>query len=185
MAVLWDPHEEDLVGRTYDLAGRDGGANERTEDLTELYRGLSDRVRELVRFSVRAPDAVIDDACQTAWSRLLRLRTRVRRETALSWLVTTANREALKALRRTSRELPLEALGERPHGGFATPEQAAEFHERLDQLRVLPRRQQQMLWLQGLGLSYTEMAAYTGDTERTVERQLMRGKRALERLEAA
>ena len=36
------------------------------------------------------------------------------------------------------------------------------------------------MWLQGFGLSYSEIAAYTGDTRRTVERQLMRAKRALE-----
>ena len=54
----------------------------------------------------------------------------------------------------------------------------------LDQLAAwasqnLPERQQRLVWLQGLGLSYTEMAAHEGATPRTVERQLMRAKKRL------
>jgi DNA-directed RNA polymerase specialized sigma24 family protein len=36
-----------------------------------------------------------------------------------------------------------------------------------------------MLWMQGLGLSYTDIAECTGCTSRTVERQLHQAKRAL------
>ena len=36
-----------------------------------------------------------------------------------------------------------------------------------------------MLWLQGIGLSYDDIAATTGCTNRTVERQLLRAKRTL------
>ena len=42
-----------------------------------------------------------------------------------------------------------------------------------------------MLWLRALGLSYGEIASLTGDTTRTVERQLLRAKGSLHRLEAA
>jgi len=35
------------------------------------------------------------------------------------------------------------------------------------------------MWLQGSGLSYREMAHHTGDTSRTVERQLLRARQAV------
>jgi RNA polymerase sigma factor (sigma-70 family) len=149
-----------------------------TDEIAELYRANADQLRQIVRFSVRAPDAVIDDACQIAWSRLVGHRAGVRSETVLPWLVTTASREALKLLRRSQRELPLDQLRE-PHQ--IGPEQIVELRDRLAQLRILPRRQQRLVWLQGLGLSYAEMAEYTGDSQRTIERQILRAKRALSR----
>lgn len=149
------------------------------DELAELYRANAESLRQLVRFTVRAPDAVIDDACQIAWSRLISRRLGVQRERVLPWLLTTASREALKLLRRSGREFPLDELDRAHQIG---PEQIVEFRERLAQLRALPRRQQQLVWLQGLGLSYAEMAGYTGDTQRTIERQILRARRTLRRV---
>jgi RNA polymerase sigma factor (sigma-70 family) len=132
--------------------------------------------------NVRAPDAVIEDACQFAWSRLVVHSGRVSSEGALSWLATTAVREALKLLRRDGRELSLEerlAYGVTPAAPTPGPHEALEHRERLMTLRRLPQRQRQMLWLQAAGLSYAEIAGATGCTTRTVERQLLRAKRAL------
>jgi RNA polymerase sigma factor (sigma-70 family) len=153
-------------------------------DVGELYGELSKHLEQIVRLDVRAPDAVIEDACQLAWSRLVVHSARVSSEGALSWLATTAVREALKLIRHNSRELSLDADPEQA-GEWARPTPAPgpheifEQHERLATLRRLPPRQQRMLWLQGAGLSYAEIAAYTGCTTRTVERQLLRAKRAL------
>ena len=36
------------------------------------------------------------------------------------------------------------------------------------------QRQQRLVWLQAAGLSYVELAAYTGNSIRTVERQILR-----------
>jgi RNA polymerase sigma factor (sigma-70 family) len=153
-------------------------------DVGELYGELSKRLEQIVRLDVRAPDAVIEDACQFAWSRLLVHSARVSSEGALSWLATTAVREALKLIRRNGRELSLDATAEQAGGWMAPsaapgPHETFEQHERLATLRRLPPRQQRMLWLQGAGLSYAEIAASTGCTMRTVERQLLRAKRAL------
>src|SRR5579859_5697423 len=155
------------------------------DDLAALYEAHALQLRQIVNFSIRAPDALIDDACQVAWSRLIRYRGTFRRDATLAWLVTTAKREALRLVRRSTRELSLDQLrdgeDEPMAVGFepAAPDEIAELHARLDQVRALPPRQQRLLWLQGLGLSYAEMACYTGASTRTVERQLMRAKRSL------
>jgi RNA polymerase sigma factor (sigma-70 family) len=153
-------------------------------DLDALYTRLANRLERIVRLDVRAPDAVIEDACQFAWSRLASHAGRVRSEFALSWLAKTAVHEAIKLLRRASRDLSLELAAQESPGilGTATaagPEELAEYRERLDSIGTLPERQQRMLWLQGIGFSYDDIASTTGCTNRTVERQLLRAKRTL------
>src|SRR5919108_2418020 len=92
-------------------------------DVGELYGQLATRLEHIVRLDVRAPDVVIEDACQFAWSRLLHHRHRVHRETVLSWLARTAVHEALKLLRRDRREFSLEAAVEQaiPPSAFTSP----------------------------------------------------------------
>ena len=158
-------------------------------DVGQLYCALSPHLERRVRSDVRAPDALIEDACQFAWSRLVHHRQRVQRECALSWLTRTAVREAFKLIRRESRELSLdeasEQLSDGPRAPLApAPDELFERCERLEALRSLPERQQRLLWLQGLGLSYGEMARHEGCTVRTVERQLLRAKRELRRAAA-
>ncbi len=161
-------------------------------DLGELYLALSPRLERIVRLDVRAPDAVIEDACQFAWSRLLHHRDRVGHDSALSWLAKTAVHEAIKLLRRDQRELSLEGEGAgagagelersgRPlsQGLAPGPEEHFEQRERLGALAGLPERQRRALWLHALGLSYAEIGLQTGDTPRTVERQLLRARRTV------
>jgi DNA-directed RNA polymerase specialized sigma24 family protein len=87
-------------------------------------------------------------------------------------------------MHREGRELSLDALAEEA-GDQAAPsapallDQLIEQRARLESIRILPERQQRLVWLQGLGLTYTEMAGQTGATRRTVERQLLRAKRTL------
>jgi RNA polymerase sigma factor (sigma-70 family) len=147
----------------------------------ELYGDLSGRLEQIVRLDVHAQDVVIEDACQFAWDRLVHHRERVRREATLSWLARTAVHEAVKQARRDNRELSLDAAIER--GGDAVlrlrapaPDELIAARERLAQVELLPNRQQRLLWMQGVGLSYREMSARTGCTKRTVERQLIRAR---------
>jgi RNA polymerase sigma factor (sigma-70 family) len=155
-------------------------------DLDELYRLLSPRLRQIVRSDVRAPEPVIEDACQIAWIRLIRHADHVRPEAALSWLATTAVREAFKLARRDRRELSLDAelerTGELPFPSSAPgPAEVVELRDRLGSVGRLPERQQRLLWMHAAGLTYVEIADRTGDTRRTVERQLLRAKGRLER----
>ncbi len=153
-------------------------------DVGELYASLARRLEQIVRLDVRASDAVIEDACQFAWCRLLHHSHRVHRETVMAWLARTAVHEALKLLRRDRRELSLSvALGDGDEPAWAidpvTPQQLLECRERIGQSRGLPPRQQRVVWLHAFGLSYAEMAAHEGCTRRTVERQLLRARTAL------
>jgi RNA polymerase sigma factor (sigma-70 family) len=135
---------------------------------------LATRLENIVRLDVRAPDVVIEDACQFAWSRLLHHREHVQRETVVSWLARTAVHEAFKLVRRAGREAPLEAVIEQ--ASPASPHELVERRERLAGVGALPERQQRVLWLHALGWSYTEIAMREGCTLRTVERQLLRAR---------
>ena len=151
------------------------------EVVAQLYAQHARSLRRIVRSGVRAPEAVIDDACQIAWSRLIPRVRAVRPDAALPWLVTTASREAIRLLRRGDREVSLEQLLDEgaalpPSGGL---DEVVGLRDRLDAVSALPIRQQQLVWLAGLGFSYEEMADRTGATRRTVERQLLRAKHTL------
>jgi RNA polymerase sigma factor (sigma-70 family) len=156
-------------------------------DVDALYRALARKLENIVRREVRAADPVIEDACQFAWSRLLHHADNVQHECALAWLVRTATREALKALRREARCLSLEDASEcwGPPAGGPGPIEICEQRLRLATVADLPERQQRVLWMHALGLSYGEIAVNTGYSLRTVERQLLRAKRTMRQLAAA
>jgi RNA polymerase sigma factor (sigma-70 family) len=147
-------------------------------DVAALYPSLSRRLERSVRHDVDAPDAVIEDACQVAWIRLIRHAERVQPAAVFAWLAHTARNEARRQLRRCRHEVSLEAIVEsgaapsmlRPHARGS--DQLAD-RERLLIVRQLPVRQQRITWLRAVGLSYAEIGRRTGDSGRTVERQLI------------
>jgi RNA polymerase sigma factor (sigma-70 family) len=159
-------------------------ANDQASDIGHLYRALGRQLERIVGKGVPAPD-VVDDACQFAWTQLVSRRDRVSHESALTWLTTTAVREAFRLIHRAERELSRDALLE-VFGDEALPGIAAgadEWLERTTRLLAvgsLPTRQQRLLWLRAMGFSYAEMADHEGCTVRTVERQLLRAKGAVE-----
>jgi RNA polymerase sigma factor (sigma-70 family) len=153
-------------------------------DVSELYELLAKRLEQIVRLDVRAPDVVVEDACQFAWSRLIHHRDRVRRETVMSWLARTAVHEAIKLVLRDRREVSLDAASEQVQVvavSIPAPHALVEDRERLGELSRLPTRQQRAVWLHAFGLSYDEIAAHEGCTVRTVERQLLRARQRIRR----
>jgi DNA-directed RNA polymerase specialized sigma24 family protein len=165
------------------------GATTGVDVIAALYCLHARRLEQIVRGGVDAPQPVIEDACQFAWSRLVFHAHRIQQETVLPWLVTTAVHHALKLVGREGRELSLENMLERapePLERLAAPgpDELLEHREHLEDIRLLPQRQQRLVWLQVLGLSYEEMAAREACTIRTVERQLVRARRAM-RLQCA
>ena len=158
-----------------------GPTSGHVHDLGRLYAAFSRHLEVLVRSDVRACDAVIEDACQLAWVQLVRHRESVAPEGAPRWLIRTAVREAVRMTRRHKRECSLESLlTEDPHGGERS--QAADVlapREWLLDVRGLPRRQQRIVWLRALGLTYDEVASHEACTFRTVERQLGQARQRL------
>jgi RNA polymerase sigma factor (sigma-70 family) len=158
-------------------------------DEAQLYRSFAAPLERVVGNHVHAPREVIEDACHHAWTQLINHGDGVNRDAAFSWLATTALRHAWKLNRRERRELSLEAaaedLGELqiPSRSPGPPERL-ELQEQLGQLAELPERQRRFIWLRAAGLTYVEMAAYTGDTVRTVDRQIVRATERIRQLEA-
>jgi RNA polymerase sigma factor (sigma-70 family) len=149
-----------------------------------LYTELQPQLVRIVATNVQAPEGMIEDACQSAWSWLLVQRDGLPDGTELQWLSTTATREALRLVRSARDVTPLHELAEpisldayRP--ATPEPERALELSERLAEIRRLPVRQQRVVWLQGMGYDYLEIAAATGESRRTVERQLTRARQRM------
>jgi RNA polymerase sigma factor (sigma-70 family) len=162
----------------------------RADRIACLYERHAMTVERQVSRRARAPQAVIEDACQTAWTRLC-ARTDIDADggSVVRWLVVTAMREAWKLSSR-QREVPVggwssdPGVGELPEppGDLADPLAAAidhaHYQELRDQLATLTVRERQFLALQAAGLSYEEISQ-TGASVRTVERQILRGRRKL------
>jgi RNA polymerase sigma factor (sigma-70 family) len=157
-------------------------------DEAQLYRSLAARLERTVRIQVHAPHEVIEDVCHHAWTQLINHGDGVNRDTMFSWLATTAIRHAWKLDRRERREVSLEATATdldelQIPSPWPGPPERLEFREQLGQLAELPERQRRFIWLRAAGLTYVEMAAYTGDTVRTVDRQIARATERIGRLE--
>ena len=153
-------------------------------DVEELFALFGPRLERIVRAVVGAPEAVIEDACQSAWERLLDHASRVRHDCAIAWLTTTAYREAFRLADREQRESSLDELAE-IHGGMHKvplvdvrigPEEIADCRDRIRAIELLPPRQRRFIWLHGAGYEREEIARSAGCTRRTVERQLLRGR---------
>lgn len=152
--------------------------------LESLYTELGGELERIVSANVRASSGLLEEACQAAWAGLVGQRARIVPGTELCWLAITATREALRLSRLERRELSLEQeceqQGELIELSFGPgPDDVVELRERLADVRVLPPRQRQMVLLQGFGYRYEEIAAATGSSVRTVERQLLRARRRL------
>ncbi len=150
-------------------------------DEAELFARYHELLLRAVSRRASAPAVVIEDACGFAWAQLLRYQPQ--RDNIVGWLVTVAVREAWKLSRRQRAELSdeleqhdryahLEEIG-------ATLDDQVAAREALRALAELPERQSHLLARQAAGFSHDEIAAETGDSWRTVDRQLGRARRRI------
>jgi RNA polymerase sigma factor (sigma-70 family) len=160
----------------------------RNDQVAAFYAKEAAGLLRAVRHAITGPGQLIEDACSFAWTQLL-LNDQVQLDAAgFGWLYTVAKREAYLLTAKARREPP---LGD-PHGfpgiDTAQADAADVIFERLEAarerhalVRALSPRMRALVLLHAAGFSYREIAQLTGDTLRTVERQLLRGKRALRR----
>lgn len=157
--------------------------------VADLYPQLAGQLHRILATNLTAPDWLYEEACQSAWESLLRHSDQVRPGSELSWLSTTATRSALRALRHERRSgRPLTELDQpgsvthlRLAGATPRPdtEHACELHARLASVSRLTPRAQRILLLHSFGYDYQEIAQATGDSRRTVTRQITRARRRL------
>jgi RNA polymerase sigma factor (sigma-70 family) len=151
-------------------------------DEQELFRSLSKRLLRSVGWAVNAPEAIVEEACAFAWQRLIECQPE-RTERIFAWLRKVAIHEAWRLVRRERVAVRLDEPAS-DGGGLevhelvpderASLESYLEAVEALEQVAALPPRQRRLFALQIAGLSYAETSALTGDSVRTVDRQLRR-----------
>jgi RNA polymerase sigma factor (sigma-70 family) len=150
-------------------------------DEAELYQRHHRALVRSVGRSVNASRELIEDACQTAW--LILLRRQPDRDRVFGWLRTVAIHEAYRLSGIERRDARLDAAVS-PGAAVVGTDRIADARACLDDLlearlalarvAALPPRQRRLFALQIAGLSYAETAAVTGDSVRTVDRQLGR-----------
>ena len=149
-------------------------------DESDLFRLHHADLLTAVRRAVCASDALIEDACAFAWEQLMACQPE-RQETLFGWLRTVAVREAwrLSSVERRpahwdQRRVDGDSGPERIEDRGPSLDRQVEARGALERVGELPPRQRHLFALQVAGLSYREVAAVTGDSVRTVDRQLRR-----------
>ena len=168
----------------------------RDEQVAAFFAAHANRLQRAVRNRAHGVgDAVIEDACQVAWTIVLRRADIVLDARGFSWLVTVAVREAWR-LGSTAHEQPASTLTsglhpEHEHGQLPEPTDAEhrgtdtkaldhiEHLERLQALQVLKPAEREALYLKGLGYSYDEIMRLTGASYTAVNRRITEGRAAL------
>jgi hypothetical protein len=145
------------------------------EDVADLYCRHHRQLERAVARVVNAPRELIEDACQTAWTALLRREPRP--ALAFLWLRVVAIHEAYR-LCRTHREAHLEDLAyeygwEAVIPGEGTIDDAIEARRALRTLAELSEQQRDDLTLQVAGFTYAEIRERTpGRTGTNVAKHL-------------
>jgi len=154
-------------------------------DEANLYERHHQALLIAVSHAINRSDALIEDACQTAWTILMRRQPD--RAAVFAWLYVVAIHEAYRLSAIERRELHLEDLAidgdwETTLAGRVTVEDQLEALEALRALAALPDRQRQDLSLRVGGFSYREIAAMTGGrTFTNVNKHLVKARTAIRR----
>ena len=152
---------------------------------TDLFARYHQLLRRNVRAVVNTSEENVEDACMFAWTKFLSWELE-HTEVAYGWLTTVAIREAVKLDRRSRRTYPLVTEEDEvidvvdPNDQLQLTRLRAEVGDLVRAAGLSPR-QTHILGLQVLGLGYDEIAAQTGDTRRTIERQIGHARRKLAR----
>lgn len=148
-------------------------------DEEQLFAEQARRLHTVVSRSVRTSAANVDDACGFVWLQLVRHRPPA--AVAFAWLCTTAVREAVKLDLRSARVAGLDQLAEVAAAPIRRPESSLELIAAGEQVRAagLRPREARVLGLRVAGYSRDEIAELTGESHRSIDRQLGRARRKL------
>jgi DNA-directed RNA polymerase specialized sigma24 family protein len=136
------------------------------DEVADLYRRHHSNLQRAVARVVNAPRELIEDACQSAWT--IMLRSQPRRPTLLAWLRVVAIHEAYRLSAIERRDARLEQLGSEDGdwreatADTRTLDALLEAREALSLLATLPERERSDLALLVAGFSYREIAEMTG-----------------------
>jgi DNA-directed RNA polymerase specialized sigma24 family protein len=168
----------------------------RDEKIANFYREHAARLhRGICGKTVGLDDATIQDACATAWERMLgRPDIDLDSYYAYWWLYKVALREAWALGRRQRREQPVGGMNGADEDSLEpvdldsdVGDVVAERIEHASMREVLGRlhwRERRELALFAYGLSYEEIATVTGTSYTAVNRWMARGRNALRAADA-
>jgi RNA polymerase sigma factor (sigma-70 family) len=148
-------------------------------DQADLFAEHARRLHAVVSRRVGTSAANVDDACGLAWLQLVRRRPPA--AAAFAWLCTTAVREAIKLDRRMSRTVGLDHAFDLAADPVLGPDGRLELIVAGEQIRAarLTPRGARVIGLRAAGYSRAEIAELTGESHRTIDRQLARARRKL------
>ena len=151
-------------------------------DEADLYRRHHHALLIAVAHAINGSNALIEDACQTAWTILLR--NQPRRASVFGWLYVVAVHEAYRLSRIERRDAHLEDLAldcdwEQVLAERRTLEDQLEALEALRALANLPDRERRDLMLRVAGFKYREIAEMTGRTYTNVNKHLVKARALL------
>jgi DNA-directed RNA polymerase specialized sigma24 family protein len=169
----------------------DPGPDPRRAAIADFYAVHARWLQNAVRLRASAPEATIEEACQTAWLKLLGRPDVTLDRRGRKWLLVVAAREARRMASAPERpsgsfvgetsDSPLE--WREPVGPAGDPLELAIAHElhqqRVERLANASQRERRDLLLQAAGYSYTDLQQLTGSTFTAVNRRLSEGRRKL------
>jgi DNA-directed RNA polymerase specialized sigma24 family protein len=153
---------------------------ERRQQVGAFFAAHADRLRRTVAWHARTVHDVIDDACASAWTILVRRPDITLDARGFSWLATVAIHEARHLSARHRQELLVGTFQADPRGhddqghpepadplALDTETQALDHIQDASDVEAFqtPRpRERQALYLKALGYSYDEIGRLTGIT---------------------
>jgi RNA polymerase sigma factor (sigma-70 family) len=169
----------------------------RQDQVGQFFATNADRLRRVVTRNARTNDDIVDDACATAWTKLLRRPEITLDGRGFSWLATVAIHEAWHLHSSRSRETPVGTFQrdsrDDDHDDVCEPVDALATDTEnlaLDRIQhavniqafaTLKPRERQALYLKALGYRYHEICQLTGFSYTAVNRYITEGRRALRR----
>ena len=158
-------------------------------DEADLYERHHQALMIAVSHAITGSPQLIEDACQTAWTILVRRQPN--RLSVFAWLYVVAIHEAYRLSAIERRELHLEDLAlegdcETIFADGVAVEDQFEALEALRALAGLPNAQRRDLTLRVAGFTYREIAAMTGGrTYTNVNKHLVKARAAIRRANAS